>query len=231
MTRTEIEARITRLITLGGYTDTTPAPDLTSLANQGVQAFSWDTECNIETATVTTIAGQAEYTIDVTSTPRMFKWVLEAIYGTTQELMPTTEEQLRRLNRLWLFQTNAQPDKFWSPSPNIIRLYPPPADAGVVVTLRGVREAATLASGSTVPGFPAKWHEAIALNGAIRELKAWATKEESARLNMYINQYEEMVEECGEWVRDNDADIVRTVLHRPVERTNLGYRYGGRNDY
>ena len=209
----------------------TPArqPVWTTLVNQGVKQFSWDTEYNIEELTLTTVINQAEYTL---TSPR-WKYFYEVLYGTELVLELTSESRLRNYNALWRMQDAGQPVAYFFPMPSKIRLYPKPDTADDTLYLRGIREASPLTN--VTPGttdelpYPEAYHMACAHWAALIYLRKLYGKTKDEQLRAAIadqiafceGEYDRIKSEFVYWLATDDAVIVRRTTYPTHDRIRI----------
>src|SRR5215831_9802096 len=128
----DLQQRAAYLASRPGYIEAAPAPDWGSLVNGALADYTWDTEINVENAQVTTVVNQAEYTLDASASPRMWKYLFDCAYGTDTALVETTEQTERSRDPLWLVRPAGVPDRYYLSGPNRLRLVPAPSTPGVV---------------------------------------------------------------------------------------------------
>ena len=196
-TFTQLQARATLLASLEGWSDVVPAPDWAALVNQAYIQFSWDGECVVLNTTITTVAGQAGYTL-----AGQWRKIMDVVYdtaATNQPVRHSSEDYERFLRADWRVQASGVPVRFTFNPFNALTLVPPPLTPGLIVSVRGVAEAAPLVNPTDVPPIPDVLHEAIALKAAIFQGKVYAQGEASARLERYEAQYKQYVEDASKY--------------------------------
>lgn len=194
MTFAQLQARATLLASLEGWSDVNPSPDWAALVNQGYIQFSWDGECLITNTTITTVSGQAAYTLT-----GQWRRLMDVVYdsgGANSPVRHSSEDFERYLRADWRVQPSGTPVRCTFNPFNALTLVPAPATAGVTVAVRGVAEAAPLVNGTDVPTIPDVLHEAIALKAAIFQGKVYAQGEASQRLERYEAQYQQYVQDA-----------------------------------
>jgi hypothetical protein len=218
----EICQRAAFLARQAGWGEALPAPDWRALVNRGLQDFSWDTEFNEEEATISSVINQALYVIDSGATPRLFKSVRLAAYGTQtstpRSLSLSSESDEAALDPLWWQRPPGPPARFLLPGSNQIRLHPAPAAAGDIVTIRGTREALPMIADTDIPAFPATWHEATALRAAVLHCEPWVSGGDIGKVQLYREQYAGMVRVCIQFVSGNRYARIQRKVQRPVRR-------------
>lgn len=193
-----------------------PQPDWKALVNRGVQDFSWDTEYNYETVTVTTVANTAEYLLSAVGTP-MFKFLTECLRDSTQVLYSSDETVERGRNPLWLAAESSPPTRYWMSNANTLRLFPTP-DAVYTITVRGCREAAALSAATDTPVVPGTFHEAICLRAAALHVEPFMSDEAATKkLDLYRSQYGGLVKACRKALRTENVQKQRYVVPRAPE--------------
>lgn len=194
MNFTALQARATLLVSLEGWSDAIPSPDWAALVNQAYVQFSWDGECLITNTTVVTVANQAAYTL--TGQWRRLRDVVYDSGGTNSPVRRSSEDFERYLRADWRVQPSGAPVRYTFNPFNTLTLIPPPAAAGVTISVRGAAEATPLVNGSDVPLVPDVLQEAIALKAAIFQGKVYAQGEASQRLDRYEAQYRQYVQDA-----------------------------------
>jgi hypothetical protein len=218
----QIIERAAFLARAAGATDAMPQPDWRVLANEGAQEFAWQSEYNIETLQVLSVYNAAEY--DLVS-PEWKYFYDGASYGTTQELYQITEAQLYRRDRLWLQAQPGLPLFFWTSDADTIRVYPPPSTSGDIMYFRGVRQVPILIADEDVPAIPKVYHRAIAYYAAAEYLQQVLEKTaqgETSRAERYTEIFSGLVNDCNNWIGDDDAELQRAVTPRSTGRVPLG---------
>lgn len=222
-----MSARAEFLAAQAGWSDASPPDGYATLAafwealiNEAYQEFAFDTEFNIETDTFQTVADQAEYNLGlVTTQTHAFIKVTEAVYGTDTPLSPATEEEIRRRNNLWLMEGSGVPTWFWTSSSGIFRLYPPPSEADVAITVRGPREPTPLIEDTDEPACPQAFHIAIPLKAVLLMAESWIEAEmDLARIARYEESYALRASKLKRHAGDDDAELQRYVSPRLPRR-------------
>ena len=212
-----IKTRAALLSSFGGFTDTSSAPNWTTLVNEAQEYFAWDTEFLRETvaSAITTVAEQQEYTL---AAP-YFKVITEAIYDTASAKTPleiVPEWQERRWDSRWTTQSSGTPQQIVVVKPNVFWLVPKPDTSSKVISLRGVRTPAAMSADGDTPAIPARFHEALAYKAAILQMEPFAKGEERERLNYYQEQYDRLVAQCRTYL----SQIRHMQLQRRVSHTS-----------
>jgi hypothetical protein len=163
MTFAQLKARAELLCSIEGWANVSPSPDWGSLVNQALTIFS-DAGAYIPAGeNLTTVQGQAEYSL----TAPDYCVVLAVTYNAQTVLLQSSETLIEELDSLWIDRANGTPERWWLSQPNKVRVWPPPATAGVTMKVRGRRVETTLTNASDTPVAPVAYHENIA------ELAAW----------------------------------------------------------
>lgn len=220
MTLDQIRARITALVKLGGWSNTTPSPDYTFLANEGLRLLTLETQHNIESITVVTVVNQVEY--DLTTALDTRRWITlfdDAIYNTGTYLPQTTRDKLRAEDRLWTIAAAGTPKYWYWYGPNSIGLWPKPSSASINVTFNGARHETVLTAGTDEPTINGDFHEAICLLGAWYHGKSYARGEEKEVLMNYREEAYAYIERYRGMTGSQEAGMLVRRVNRPLFET------------
>ena len=131
MNYTALQARTTVLVSFGGWSNVSPAPDYGDLVNRAYRELAWRTEFYHTSATFTTVANQSSYTLSGTDVINVY----DAIYGGNYALTLSNSTYQRKSYALWTVRAAGAPSYYWMENPQNIRLYPTPPTTGTTVTL------------------------------------------------------------------------------------------------
>ncbi len=201
---------------------TNPQPDWAFRVNDAQSYFSWEAECNMVTTTVQTVSGQQNYQLPA---PPM-KYFTLAIYGNVSgmyDLIPSTEDELSLINRMWLTYPGGTPTRYWMSDPLTLSLYPLPTNTGDTITLRGIQEYPAMLADTDVTPIPTVYHEGMCLHAAIEELKLLDPDQvEGSRLVRYETERDAKLEDLKAWMGSANSELQRTVRPRALGRTPFG---------
>lgn len=218
----DLKQRAAFLAQQAGSDKIAPQPDWGPLVNRGVVDFSWDTEYNQEDLTFTSVLNQSNYTLDSGATPRLYKTISRMAYGTNtttpQTIVETSAADMDKADPLWWQRPAGQPVWWMFTEPNVLRIVPPPINSGDTIAISGTREAAALVNETDVPGFPATWHEAVALRAAVLHCEVWAKDDGAAKVQLYREQYGGMVRACELYLAGNRYSRLQRTVQRPWRR-------------
>lgn len=198
---TALQARAALLASLEGWTDVSPAPTWSTLANQGWYQFSWDSELITTSQNVNTVSGTLSYTLT-----GHIKRILDVVYDTASTKSPvvhSSEDYERYLRADWRVQTSGTPVRFTFAPFNTISLVPPP-DAVKVVSVRAIVQGSAMTAGTDQPGvvgglgnaIPDIFHEAVAIYAAYIHGKVYAQGPSRSRLDDMLTDYKGFVAEA-----------------------------------
>lgn len=215
----QLKARLITFCKLEGWSETSPPPDWSALINQAVYEFSWRSEYNLTTATLTTVAGQAEYQLP----NEPWKRISLALIGSSP-LRITDENTLSRERPTWLVDPNGTPDRIWNTDPQTVRLYPTPSSNGLTITVRGVQAAPKLVAETDSPLCPEHYHEGIALFAAYQHGKSFAREDAAAAVTNYLNQAKSYIDDLRGYLSEETAAVFQRRVRRDVtQRLPLGW--------
>lgn len=218
----QLKLRASRLAKLDGWDHAQPQTDWAVNVNRALYLFSWHAEYLYASYSFVTVAGQAEYPL-----PNPSDWirVTDVAYNGAQSLDLTDENILRGDNKLWHLAPNSSPTRFFITSPNVLRLYPPPATAGIAVALRGLRADTALVLDTDTPGCPEPFHEGIVLLAAWLHAKTFVrTPEDVAIVASYYKEAMLHAAECQSYLGKQASPVIQRYVRRePAERLTLGW--------
>lgn len=220
MTLTEIEARITALVTLGGWSNSSPAPDYTFLANEGLRILTRQTMHIVEDYQLDIIRDQILYEIDTDSDdPRQWIAFNDDAQLNDQTFVPqTTRDNLRVANRNWRSTPSATPVNWYWAGPHKIGLYPAASASGGFIHFQGPRHEPRLVNGTDTPILEEDFHEGICLFGAWHHGKLYARGAEREIAASYFAEGEDYVNRVKEAMDSKEAQfVVRHVQRAPME--------------
>lgn len=225
----QIRDRIDALITLGGWSNAIPQPDLAQLANDGLRLFTRQAKQNCETLLITTVADQADYDITDPDDPRdWLSFFDDALYNSNLAsgaswLQQTTRDNLRIMDRTWRNAPSGTPIYWYWANPTTIGLYSPPSVSDVEITFYGPRHEPVLVSDSQEPLFNEDFHEGICLFGAWLYGKLYARGEERSVAEGYYTEAMVYVASCKQSMAAQEAALVqRRVGRAPQEYMGSG---------
>lgn len=212
----QMKERAAYLIAMDGWDKVPVMPDMGTLVNAGLQKWAWDTEYNVSTVTVNTVASQAEYTLP---TPD-WKHLTDVIYNGQIPLTKSSERALRTEDELWLTRDAATPERFMLQSPNVLRLHPKPSTGSIAVTVRGIQMPAALSADSDTPACPAAFHEAVVLAAVLDHVKQYVKEDaDVARVSMFQQEYAEARAKCRTYL----ASMRNRGASRNVRQSSPGF--------
>lgn len=226
----QMRTRAAYIASQAGSMSATPQPDWKVEINNAVSVISWESEYNVETGSVTTIYGQAEYVLPFP----MWRTVEMAIYQPQGQipalpLQLITEQEMNKLDYMWVTQVAGTPIYFWITNSNTLRIYPPAAASGDLITFRGSREAQPLINDFDQVACPGAYHELHPLYAAcnfweslVQEGDVQSGKGDVGVLLRMQRKYDELLEKLTNWCNDDNAALQRTVMSRPAPRVSLG---------
>lgn len=190
LTFAQLKERAANLAKLEGWTDVSPAPDWAFLINRAYEFFSWDAEFFVGVETITSVAGQSEYT-----TIGSYKAFLD-ITVAGAPVLRSTEAFERNLRADWRTQPPGTPQRWVLSNFTKLTLVPAPALNGQPILVRGIALPPALTLENDVPVAPALYHESIALRAAILHGELYAQGEAMNRLALYTDGYNKSVAQC-----------------------------------
>lgn len=169
-----MQARVTELLTLEGWTNTATPPDTAALVNSALALFSWDGEYLRGSADITMVANTHTYSLVSASAEDWKRVSAVAWVGGSGLLEQKSEEQLCNQEPEWFVQAAGTPRCYWLPKPNNLRVYPTPDASGGVLRVIGVRCEPTLSSGTSSPLCPKPFHDNVCQVAAAIYAKPYA---------------------------------------------------------
>jgi len=186
----DLQARAQLLASLEGWSDVSPAPTWSTLVNEAWYQFSWDGECIIGTQNITTVVGQAAYTLT-----GVWKKVIDVVYdtaGANTGILRSDEDYERWANPTWRAQANAPSSRYTFAPFSTITLIPPPS-AIVTVSVRGLVQGTALVNSTDVPPVPDPLQEAICIYAAYLQGKVYMVGDASTRMETMLKDYQQYV--------------------------------------
>lgn len=220
----QLRDRVRALLTLGGWSNSEPAPDYAFLVNEGLRQFTLEAQHNAETVTVTTVIGTKEYSLLLPANDNR-SWVHifdDASYGTTQWLPQTARDDLIESDPLWRQAASSTPNWWYWAGPNKIGLHPTPS-AVASVYFNGIRHEPVLDADDDTPLAQEEFHEGIALFGAWYHGKLYARGDELAICDRYLAEAKSIAGRCKETEAAKEGRLlVRDVPRTPTEYLGFG---------
>lgn len=173
---------------LWGFDKTSPPPDTSRLVNRAYREMVWEAESRRSTLTLSTVADQAEYTL----TSPDWKTILDVLHDGTP-VYPINESNLRMEDREWLDRDSATPRYYWIINNNILRFYPTPDTADLVITVYGTRAPAELSSDTDEPAIPVAYHEGIPLGAAYKHIRKYAKAQSRDAMKDMYDEYQSYI--------------------------------------
>lgn len=229
MTFKDIRDRIQDLLIFGGWTNTAIKPNYAYLANMGLKLFTQESQHNIETLPLVTVANQQTYDVHYDPTdPR--DWISlfdDAAYGFQAPVPPqlnvawlpkTAFNNLDNMDRLWRFTVPSTPILWFWYDPSHIGLWPTPSDDGTPITWMGARYEPTMVNDADVPLVPDVDCEGIALLGAWYHGKLYARGDELVTIANYRDEGMAFAQRTKEIMSAKNAGLTtRYVARAPQE--------------
>lgn len=180
-----LRTRAAALAELDRFTDSEHAPDWGALVNQAYEEWCWETECYwTSDATLTTVVGQAEYTIPLP----YFRTILKVLYD-GYPLQRSSEVEVDRLDPTWLTAVSGTPAVYWRPQHGVLRLHPKPDTVSKTITIYGSRARADLSLDTDVPMIPNVYHSSLAQRAAWLAVEPWVRGDGRQALQDRVDQY------------------------------------------
>lgn len=189
MNFSQLKARAAVLCQLEGWSEVSPAPDYAYLVNRAWEMFSYDSECFVTSENVSTVIGQAEYSLT-----NSYKNLLDVTYSGSG-LLRSDEAFERNLNPGWRVQASGTPSRWVLSGFNKLTLVPPPS-AIQTLNVRGAAYGTALSSETDTPSCPSVYHEAIAIKAAILHGEIYAQGDAMQRIERLGAMYNGMVQQC-----------------------------------
>lgn len=111
------------------------------------------------TATLTTVASQADYDLNGAQFDTELEFV-ESVIGDTQKVMYADRDTLQMWNEGIGVDHETNEADYWNEQSGVLTLYPVPASVATY-TLRGFRPFSTFPNGNAEPDLPEEFHESI----------------------------------------------------------------------
>ena len=225
----EGQNRVEQLITLGGWSNAQPPPDLGFLFNYGIGEFVRYTEDNQETVVIMTLPGQATYFLTSETNPiigyrKWYSWNDDALWnilpgtpGNGSYLPQSTRQKIRQNDIQYLDCPPSIPYVWYKAQDQQIGLYPAPADGGVLIQFSGNRMLPPLVNYTDEIIWHERYGEACALFGAHYYGKAYARGEELQTLSRYHSEALEMVAEFCQDSNNKEAALINRIVQQPPQ--------------
>ena len=222
MTYLEIQLRIQRLCTIGGWANVDPPPDWGFLSNEGLRLFSTEAQYMPGETTITTVANQAEYVLD--SPPNWLSITDDCTYGIDQQLYLADENTTRRQDRMWRQRAADTPRNIWMTNKlNTVRVHPKPSAADITVYIFGWTVDEHMTELDDRPNCRDIYHEGAALFGACHHGDLYARGEEVGILDRYRAKAQGLANKLNDEMANEGATVFQMRMQRrPQDRLILG---------
>lgn len=158
MTFGELMARAAVLAEVGGFSDTENPPDWARMVNLAYAKFCWEADAISGSATLTSVANQAEYVIPAPD----FKLITDVTID-GRRVYRGSEKRARASSMVWMDDTSGTPWMYWMAAHQTVRLYPTITLDDAVIVVRGIRGPSEMVLAEATPSaVPDVYHEEIA---------------------------------------------------------------------